>query len=166
MKGQAEVIVFILLFLIGISLFASATIWGRKIFEDNMDFTKLEAAEKIMIDIDNGVSNVIKFGGIKEIAYPLDGTVEIVDTKTIEIRTPLKIEIQEEWINISEGNSYIREKKDGDDLVLQLIYPDGDYIVEFFTDGSSLDSPNYIKLEKNETFTNPTSRIKIKITFM
>ncbi|MBN2202929.1 MAG: hypothetical protein JW700_01985 [Candidatus Aenigmarchaeota archaeon] len=168
MKGQAEAIVFVLLFLIGIALFSTATIWGREIFEDNMDFTKLEAAEKLAKDIDDGISNVIKFGGKKEIEFSVQGTAEIKETNVLEIRTPLSIEIQENWVNISEGSSYIRERKEGSELILQIIYPpQAEYNIFFFTEGSSLDTPSYIRIEKGETITEATTKkIQIKVTFM
>jgi len=166
MKGQAEVVIFILLFLIGLTLFSSATIWGKGIFEENVGFNKLEAAEKFMKDLDSGITNVIKFGGMREINFPLEGTIELLDPETIEVRIPISISIQENWINISESGSYIMERKEGSDLVLRLVYPMGSYKVIFFTDGSSLAQPDYIRLEKNSTFQSYPPMIKIKITFV
>ena len=166
MKGQAEIVVFILLFLIGLILFSSATIWSRGIFDENVDFTRIEAAEKFMKDLDGEISNVIKFGGMKEIDFPLEGTIEILDPETLEVRTPISISIQENWINITEGGSYIMERKDGTDLVLRLVYPVGDYKMIFFTDESSLAHPNYVRIEKNSTTPSSPIMIKIKITFV
>jgi len=163
MKGQTELIIFILLFIISIFLFTAATIWSKGIFQQNIDVAKLEAVEKFIKDLDKDILNLIKFGGSKEIEYNLDGTIEILDdNKTIEIRTPISLALQKTWINISDI-SYIREKKDGDDLVLQLNYTPKDYEVRFFTEGSKLAQPTYIRIEKNYT---STSLILIKVTFI
>ena len=77
MKGQAEIIIFLLLFIIGVLLFASATVWSRGIFQENVDFTMLESAERFMKDLDSRISDVIKFGGMQEIDYGIGGTIEI-----------------------------------------------------------------------------------------
>ena len=170
MKGQAELVVFVLLFLIGLMLFSSATIWSRGIFEENIGFNNLEAAEKFIKDLDSDITNVIKFGGMREINFPLDGTVKLDLPNTIEVRTPISISIQKNWINISEGNSYIMERMEGDELVLRLVYPKKDYKVDFITDGSSLAQPSYLIIEKNSSDFIPTSIpptvIKIKITLV
>lgn len=166
MRGQAELIVFILLFLIGLTLFSTATIWGRDIFEENVDFSRIEAAEKFMKDLDSEISNVIKFGGMREVSYGLEGTIELLNTSVIEVRTPVSMSLQQSWVNISEGESFIMEKQSGSDLVLQLVYPVGDYKVFFYTEGSSLAHPNYVMVEKNSTISGSPLVIKIKITFV
>jgi hypothetical protein len=166
MKAQAEIIVFLLLLIIGVILFSSATVWSRGIFQENVDFSRLESTEKFMKDLDNSIANVIKFGGMRELEYNIGGTIELLDPRTIEVRVPFSLQIQENWINISEGNSYIMERKDGTDLVLQLVYPEGDYKVDFFTDNSSLAQPDYLKIEKNSTVFDTPPMIKIKITFV
>jgi len=165
MKGQAELIIFILLFIISIFLFTAATIWSRSIFQQNVDVAKLEAAEKFMKDLDKDISSLIKFGGSKEIEYNLDGTIN-VSSDLIEVRTPISLALPENWINISSDTSYIQERKEGETLVLQLIYPQKDYKVEFFTDGPELAQPTYIKIEKNSIIFNSLIIIKIKITFV
>ena len=166
MKAQAEIIVFILLLVIGLILFSSATIWSRGIFQENADFSKMEMAEKFMKDLDGGVSSVIKFSGVKEIDFTIDGTIEILGPKTIEVRTPISLDLQQNWINISEKGSYIMERKESNDLVLRLVYPDTAYKVFFFTDDSSLTQPDYIRIEKDSTSTDTVTVIKIKISFV
>ena len=165
MKGQGELIVFVLLFIVGIFLFTAATIWSRSIFQQNLDVTKLETVEKFVKDLDENILKVIKFGGSKEIEYNLDGTIN-VSSNLIEVRTPISLPLQENWINISSDTSYIQERKEGNDLVLQLIYPQGDYEVEFFTDGPELAQPIYVRIEENSTVLNSITLIKIKITFI
>ena len=166
MKGQAESIVFVLLFIISIFLFTSATLWSRSIFQENVDFATLEASEKFMKDLDKEISNVIKFGGFKEMEYNLDGTIELIDETTIGVRVPISLELTENWINISEDTSFIQERKEGETLVLQLIYPQKEYKVEFFTEGPRLSQPAYVRLEKNSTDFDTTTVIKIKISFV
>ena len=46
MKGQNEIMIFVLLFVIGISLFTTATIWSKGIFQQNVDLARVESAEK------------------------------------------------------------------------------------------------------------------------
>lgn len=167
MKGQAEIIIFLLLFIIGVLLFASATVWSRGIFQENVDFTMLESAERFMKDLDSRISDVIKFGGMQEIDYGIGGTIEIDYPQAIEVRVPLTMQLQNDWVNISEGDSYIMEKKDGTDLVLRLVYPGtNDYDIVFTTNGSSLAQPDYIRIEKNSTNFDTASVIEIKITFV
>jgi len=166
MKGQAESIVFILLFIVSISLFTFAALWSRSIFQENMDFSKLEASEKFMKNLDNEISNIIRFGGLREKEFSLDGTIELINNRTIGIRTPISLDLQKNWINISEGASYIQERKEGETLVLQLIYPISDYEVYFFTDGPRLSQPSYVKMERNSTVFDTTTVIKIKISFV
>ena len=165
MKGQAESIIFILLFIISIFLFTSATMWSRDIFQENVDFARLEASEKFMKDLDKEILYIIKFGGSREMEYNLDGTIELVDEKTIGVRVPTSLELTKRWINISQDTSFIQERKDGETLVLQLIYPEKDYRVEFFTEGPRLAQPTHVRLEKNSTDFDTTTVIKIKISF-
>jgi hypothetical protein len=166
MKAQAESIIFILLFIVSIFLFTFATLWSRSIFQENIDFSKLEASEKFMKDLDNDISNIIKFGGLREIEFNLGGTIELVNSRTIGVRVPISLDLQKNWINISEGSSFIRERKEGETLVLHLVYPQKDYRVEFFTEGPRMSQPSYVKLEKNSTEFNSVTVIKIKISFV
>jgi hypothetical protein len=166
MKGQGEPIAFVLLFIISIILFTSATIWSRGIFQENVDFARLEASEKFMKDLDKEILYVIKFGGFREMEYNLGGTIELINNRTIGIRVPISLELTKNWINISQDTSFIQERKEGNNLVLQIIYPREDYEVEFFTEGPRLAQPTYISIEKNSTYFDTTTIIKIKISFV
>ena len=56
---------------------------------------------------------------------------------------------------------------EGDVLRVQLIYPENNYKVEFFTDGPTLTKPETVKIEKNSTYIeNNKATIKIRITFI
>ncbi|MFQ6056854.1 MAG: hypothetical protein ACE5J3_12835, partial [Methanosarcinales archaeon] len=59
MKGQSEIIVFILLFLIGFILFSSSVLWSRGIFQRNVDIGKINAAENFMKNLDEKIKNII-----------------------------------------------------------------------------------------------------------
>lgn len=166
MKGQSEILVFVLLFIISIALFASATLWSKNIFQQNVDVARMESAEKFMRDLNENIQSIIKFGGSNEIRYPLDGTIELVDSKTIEVKIPITIPLPENWVNITSDNYYyIQEKLEGKTLRLQLVYPQSDYIVELFTEGSAISNPSYIYAERNQTTSTGLTVIKIKITF-
>ena len=166
MRAQSESVIFILLFIISIFLFTVATIWSRGIFQENVDFAKLEASEKFIRDLDRNILNIVKFGGFKELRYDIGGTIELVNNNTIGIRLPISMELPTDWINISEGVSYIREKKEGDSLLLQAVYPPNDYEVYLFTNGPRLSQPTYVRLEKDSAVLNGITIIKIKVTFV
>lgn len=166
MKGQNEIMIFLLLFIIGIALFTSATIWSKGIFQQNVDVARVENAEKFMKELNENILNIIKFGGSQEMNYNLDGTIELLnDNYTIEVKIPITIPLQKSWVNISTDGSYIQEKLDGDMLRIQAVFNDTkiNNKIEFFTEGSRLSTPRYIKMERNQT--SDASVIKIKITF-
>jgi len=154
MKGQSEIIIFVLLFLIGVILFVSAMLWSSEIFERNADMLRVTVSEKLMQDLDESIKDVIKFGGSKIIDYNIDGTIEMLDEKTIEMKVSASIELPDYWINISSDSSYIREKLEGNLLRIQLIYQD----IELYTEGPRLSKPESIKIEKDLVG-------RIKITF-
>jgi hypothetical protein len=166
MRGQSEILVFVLLFIISIALFVAATSWSKNIFQQNVDVARVENTEKFMRDLNENIQSVIKFGGSKEIRYDIDGTIGLVDSETIEVKIPVSIPLPKDWVNISSDNSYyIREVSEGDTLIIQLKYPQSDYKVELFTDGSTLSNPSYVSVERNQTTNVGTTVIKIKITF-
>jgi hypothetical protein len=166
MKGQGEIMVFVLLFLISMALFVSATLWSKGIFQQNVDAAKMQGAEKFMKDLNENIQSVIKFGGSKEVKYGMGGTMRLVDSQTIEVDVPVDLPLSNTWINISSDSSYyIQEKMDGDYLRLQLNYTSTDYQVQFFTDSSSMTNPGYVYVENNQTTNIGRPVIKIKITF-
>ncbi len=170
MKAQSEILVFILLFLLSIGLFAVTVIWGKDIFQKNIDMAKVSSIEKTAKDIDYSIGSMIKFGGKEEINYDVDGIVTLVNNDTVEIRTVVvsDISLPKDWINISSDSSYIREVLEGDVFKVQVVYPENDdRIVELFTDGSSVSKPRMIRLEKNSTsIENNKATIKIRMTFI
>jgi hypothetical protein len=163
MKGQNEILIFVLLFIIGIALFISATIWSKSIFQQNVDVARMENAEKFMRELNDNIMTVIRFGGSQELEYKLDGAIELVDNKTIEVKIPVTIPLSKQWVNISSDTSYVQEKLEGDNLRIQIVYNQTDYKVEFFTEGPRLAIPSYVSIERNQT--SDLTVIKIKITF-
>ena len=87
MKGQSEILVFILLFLLSIGLFTIAIFWSKDLFQQNVDMAKVSSAEKFMKEVDYNIKSLIKFGGFEEIDYRVDGPIKLVDNQTIEVRT-------------------------------------------------------------------------------
>lgn len=166
MKGQSEIVIFILLFIIGIFLFITAVLWSRTIFQQNVDIAKITNAENLLKEINNGILNSIKFGGVQNINYNFDGTIELKDYNTIELKTAVSIELPDHWVNITSDSFYIREKLEGNTFRAQLIYPEKDYRVELFTEGPKIAQPNMVRIEKNSSSTNGLTIIKIKITFI
>lgn len=169
MKAQSETLVFVLLFLLSIGLFTIAVFWSKGTFQQNVDITKVSSAERFMKEIDYGIKSLIKYGGFEEIDYNVDGPITLIDNKTIEVRTviPSDISISKSWNNISSDSSYIREILNGDVFRIQLIYPESEYKIEFFTEGPTLAKPKFVRVEKNSTYIeNNKATIKIRITFI
>jgi hypothetical protein len=166
MIGQSEVMVFVLLLIIGVSLFTSATIWSRDIFQQNVDVAKVESAEKFMKDLNDDIQSIVKFGGSRDLRYGMDGTIGIIDGQTLEVGVPVTIPLTNSWVTVSSDDSYyIRERLEGDIFKLQLNYTSQDYGIVFFTDGASLSTPGMVKVERNQTTSTGRTVIKIKVTF-
>ena len=169
MKAQSEILVFVLLFFLSISLFAIAVYWSKDIFQQNIDMTKVSSAEGFMKEMNYDIKSLLKYGGHKEIEYNVDGPITLLDSQTIEVRTVVSsgISLPTSWNNISSDYSYISEMLDGDVFRVQLIFPDDDYKVEFFTDGPTLAKPKKVVIEENSSdVENGKATIKIRITFV
>ena len=170
MRAQSELLVFVLLFLLSVGLFTVAVLWGKDIFQKNIDMTRVSSAEKFMRDVDNSVKSLIKSEGYQEVDYIVDGPLTLLNNETIETRTVIvsDISLPTDWTNISSGSSYISEKLDGDVLRVQLVYPEREsYRVEFFTEGSTLSKPRTVRLEKNSTYYEGSKlTIRIRIAFI
>lgn len=143
MKAQSEILVFVLLSLLSISLFTIAVFWSRDIFQKNVDTAKVSSAEKFMKEVDYSIKSLIKSEGYQDIDYKVDGPLTLIDDNTIEARTVITsdISLEKEWVNISSDSSYIREILDGDVFRIQLVYPENDYKIEIFTEGPTLAKP-------------------------
>jgi hypothetical protein len=170
MKAQSEILVFMLLFLLSVSLFTIAVFWSKDIFQKNIDMTKVSSAEKFMKEMDYSIKSLIKSEGYLQIDYNVDGPLTLLSDKVIETRTVITsdISLSNEWINITSDSSFISEKLDGDVFRVQLNYPESEsYKVEFFTEGPILSKPKTVRIERNSTFyENNKLTIKIRITFV
>lgn len=189
MKGQSEVMIFVLLFAIGLMIFIIAIFWGWGIFQQNMDIGKVAAAENFMRKLNDEISNLIKYGGSTSLDYNLDGTIELISDDTIEFKTTVNLELPTYWINLTptdmssfenkyvEGLPSIREMLDGNLFKIRLTYPPREYYseglkigelkVELFTEGPRVAMPDVIKIEKNSTHSyNDFVVTKIKINFI
>ncbi|MDD5416706.1 MAG: hypothetical protein PHU12_01895 [Candidatus Aenigmarchaeota archaeon] len=165
MKGQSEIIVYILLFLIGLSLFMASVVWSRGIFDRNSDMAKLSEVESFMTGLDNKIQNVIKFGGQDSIDFRIRGTIELNEPDTIEIRSPLTVQIPEE-VNITSSYATITERLEGNLLRVKLTYPVKEYGVDFYTEGPTIATPQKVLIEKGDTYeSGGILYIKVKITF-
>ena len=166
MKGQTEIITFILLFVISVALFTSSTMWAKGIFQQNVDVAKISASESFLKELNENILNLVKYGGSREMDYNLDSTIELLNDKTIEIKTTVSLELPKNWFNLTSDTSYIQERLDGNTFRIQLIYPPKDYKIELFTEGSRLAQPDTVKIERNSTnVVVAPPVIKIKITF-
>jgi len=169
MKAQTELLIFILMFLLSISMFVISVTWSRDVFQQNVGMTEVSLAEKFMKELDYNIKSIIEYGGYKDIDYNIDGPISLMDNKTLEVRVvvPSVVSVSKDWNTISSEKSYIREMLDGDVFRIQLNYPDSDYKIILFTDGPSLARPERLRIEKNSTYVdNDLTTIKIRITFI
>ena len=169
MRAQSEILVFMLLFLLSMSLFTIAVFWGKDIFQKNIDMTRVSTSENFMKEMDKSIKSLIKSDGHQEIDYKVDGLLKIINNRTIETRTVITsdISLSKEWVNITSDSSCISEKLDGDVFRVQLTYAESEsYRIELFTEGPTLSRPEIVRVEKNTThYENGKLTIKIKVTF-
>ena len=168
MKGQTKIIIFLLLFLIGVILIYSANLWGSGIVQQNVDLVKIETAENFMRNLDNKILSLIEYGGSRLTDYNFDFPIQLVGDNTFELSFESSISLPNYWINITTGKgSFIRERQDENVFRIQTVYPESDYRVEMFANGTTLAIPEYIVLVKNDTYMQGSKTvIKIEITFM
>ena len=169
MKGQSEILVFVLLFLLSIALFITAIFWSRGIVQNSVDIARVSSAERTARNIDSAIKNVILFDGYEEVDYGVEGPITLLNDNTLEIRAAISSEMSlpRTWSNISVDSSVIREVQEADIFRIQIWYPQGDNRIELFTDSSTLAKPPAVRVEKNETLIeNGRQTIKIRITFV
>ena len=169
MKGQSEILVFVLLTLLSISLLMITVVWGRDAIEKNVGITRVTVAERELKEIDEVIKSIIKFDGLERIEYNSEGPILLVGDNALEIRTEVNpdIAIPDYWVNITEDGSFITEVLEGSVFRAQLVYPEGEQKIVLFTDGPTMSKPELIVVEKNETFLeNNKITIKIRITFI
>ncbi len=171
-KGQSEIVSFVLLFLIGVTLFMTAIVWGRGSFERNLDINKIASTETLIKELDSNIQTVARFGGRKEMEYRSDSTVilnDIGSEDTIEMRAVIQETLPSYWVNLTTPDSFslIREKLEGDIFIVQLSYPNRQiYGIDLFTTGSKESVPRSIAIEKDSSYVDSgMTIIKIKITF-
>ena len=167
MKGQSEIVVFILLFFVGIILFSLAFFFSSGIFNQNLDMGKVAFAENIMKSLNSKIQSTIGYGGSQTFDYALNENIRILDSQTLEIYFPVSIEVSDYWINVtSEERSYVREVKEQGVFRIQLIYPEADDLrIEFFSD-IQVAKPTLITMEKNSTsVVNGKPVIRIRLIF-
>ncbi len=165
-KGQSEIVVFLLVFLIGVILFISASIWGRGIFEQNVDTEKVTGMENFMRSLDSKIQRIVKFGGDDSIGFGLDSVIELMNSQTIEIRSQVGAPLPHYWVNISVDTSVIREILDVNTLRVQLTYPQEAFLINLTTTGPKIAKPNLVKIRKGSVRTiNGVTVIDVEVNF-
>lgn len=147
-------------------LVGTTVIWGGGVIQQNQDRTQVAASENFMQNLDNNIKDVISFGGSDSIDFNLNGYMNIISDNTLELSTNVNVNLPNYWINVTSDTSYIQELYEGGRLRIQLIYPTGDFGVQFFTNGPLLARPKTITIAKNSTFYQgniPFSRIEIEL---
>ncbi|MBR9682411.1 MAG: hypothetical protein GOV02_01935 [Candidatus Aenigmarchaeota archaeon] len=150
----------------------AAISWSSGIFQQNVDSGKVMTAENFMFELDSSIQSVIRHGGSESINYNIDGTIGLLGSEyndAIEVKTPVTIGLPNYWINITRTDSLgsIREILDGNILRIELTYPErNDYIVDMYTEGSKVSTPDIIIIEKTGiTEYQGKTVIRIKLTF-
>ncbi|MBU5557535.1 MAG: hypothetical protein QW751_00780 [Candidatus Aenigmatarchaeota archaeon] len=173
LRGQAQIIVFVLLLLISLILVFTAVSWGGGISQQNIDVSRVIAAENWMKELDRSIQSVVKSGGSARLNYPFNTPIGLADVDIndyIEMSMPVSIDLPDYWINISISGEpgLIRERKDAGELKLRLSYPlRPGFAIDLFTDGPQIATPKAVLIEHNSTFQNSTITIvKIKLSFI
>jgi len=178
-KGQTQVVVFVLLFLITLLLVFSSVFWGRDVSEKNVDIGRITASESFINRLDSSIQNVARYGGTQIIDYNLNAVVGIKDVgydDYVELSTPVSLDLPKYWINTTDPSKIgsIREKEENGMLKIQLFYPvkeESGFAIDLYTDGPQTGQPAQIKIEKvsseDEMIEGKEYRVaKVKITIV
>ena len=176
MKGQSQIISFILLFAIGTGLLASAVLWSNQAFKTNKDYMDIESAENMMSDLESKIESVAEYGGMEKEDITVDGTVELKEKcfknyTCLEYKTETSVEIPNYWVYLENDTSVIRERRIGTRLQIQLFYPYNEtnfgYGIEMLSGENRIGSiGSIIEIQKSGTYyQNNMPIIKIKLTF-
>ncbi len=166
MKGQTEIIVFILITLISVSLVFSSIFWGTPLFQGSADASRLFDAENFIRNLDYKIQQVASNGGTEHIEFRLLGTLKLVDSSAnglpddiIEFEAKNAVKLPEDFVYLNTENtskigdiphtpSLIREIKLADTVRIQLFYRlRGNYIIDVFSDGNTQTSGGGINIE-------------------
>jgi hypothetical protein len=162
MRGQAQVVVYVLLFLISLLLVFSAVSWGRGVSARHTDVGRITAVESFARALDSMIQSVARHGGSGSISYPLDATIALVDADLndrIEISMPIEMGLAEYWLNLTppESIGMIRERKEGVLFRLQLSYPPCRapakpcFAIDLYSTVPLIGIPSAITVERNAT---------------
>lgn len=172
MRGQAQIVVFVLLLLLSLTLVLSAVSWGRTMSQQHLDVGRLTAAESFMKGLDATIQSVGRNGGSARLDYPLAAPIRLSDiglNDTIEVSFPITTTTPEYWVNLTQpGVSVIRERMEGNVFRLQLSYPApaSGFAYDLFTDGPQTATPGAVLVERNTTRTQAGLTIAvIRLTF-
>jgi len=131
-KGQTEVVNMTLFFLISIILLFSVFIWGNSEIGGNAEEAKLFSSEQFMLNLDSKIENIAKNGGSETLLKRPSSSLIMAQNNTIEYIFQGKADIPQDWIyltgddtaevDINDASSVIRERKDGDNIRIQLYY--------------------------------------------
>ena len=166
MKAQAEIVTFVLLFLVGVTIFVAATTWGKSISDKNLDVAKITASETFMKKLDSAVQSVVKFGGSQTINYNLNSPIELTDSgldDSVKILLPITTDIIPNYrvpISSPGAAGLIEEWRDNSNFRIELKYPlqvSTAFAIDLFTEGSKAATPRQIVVDKNSTYTTMIS---------
>ncbi len=178
MKAQAELVNFMILFLILTVMMFAAYFWAVPMLEDNNDIAKKAAAEQFVRSLDSKIQSIAKAGGYETMEFTLDGSLQIRENGTdrwIEYKTKFRPEFPETWHYLAGNESFevgptdpasiIRERKVGSNLYIELWYrKTGNTKIEIVPVKKL--ATRYIRLEKLEPVTaGGTNKILVKVEF-
>lgn len=165
MKAQTEIIAFVLIFMVSVVLIFSAIMWGKPLFEKNIDASSLASAEQFMKELDRKIQSIASKGGKERMDFNLKGTLKLIEGKetvpddVIEFEASTNLKLPEKWILLNTANeskigkatdtsSVIREIKLGDVLKIQLFYRlRENYVIDLYSEGNAITSTG-VTIEK------------------
>ena len=162
MRGQGDILVFLLLSLIGLVLVFSAMSWGQGVFAGSSDATKFENARAFMGRLDTAIVSASRFGGEESVAMGLEGTLKLVQNTSdpldvsLVFSMPSNLELPADWAPVNTANaskagciadttSVLMQRKNGAEVELKLFYRTRDgYAILPYTDGSRVMSTGIV----------------------
>lgn len=156
MRGQTETLVFVILLLIGVSLFTAAVLWGNSIISRGTESSTPNNAEQFLSLFEETVRSVERFGGSEKIHFGSIGTLEVISGDTVELRIESSADVSQEWVNTTTPTSTLLKRREGTEIVYRLVLKN--LALPLSNPATRIASPSQVLIEKKTD--------NIQITFL
>ena len=156
MRGQTETLVFVILLLIGVSLFTAAVLWGRSVISRGIESATPGNAEQFLSLLEENIRSVERFGGLEKIHFGSIGTLEVISGDTVELRIESSADVPLEWVNTTTPSSTLSKRREGTEIVYRLVLKN--LALPLSNPTTRIASPSQVLIEKKAD--------SIQITFL